>query len=165
MKKTLTVGGSLLLFCAGWASGQNAAGPKYDGSAWNNLRNMDVLAQTLYTSGYVAGYRRGSVVDWVIHGSGKPSPLENSKIARLKIESHDLNGLGKNRHVTVAEVQEAMDTFYNDYRNVPVCWDDALVFSVESLNDDAPTEQELDATRKANAETGCTHENKGGPGP
>ena len=165
MKKTVIVGGSLLLFCAGWVFGQNAAGPKYDGSAWNNLRNMDVLAQTLYTSGYVDGYRRGSIADWVIHGSGKPAPLDNSKITRLKIESDDLNGLGKNRRVTVAEVQEAMDAFYNDYRNAPVCWDDALVVSVESLNDDAPTEQELDATRKANAKTGCTHENKGGPGP
>jgi hypothetical protein len=58
-----------------------------------------------------------------------------------------------------------MDAFYNDYRNAPVCWDDALVFSVESLNDDAPTEQELDATRAANAKTGCTRENKGEPGP
>lgn len=165
MKKTLIVGGSLLLFCAGWVFGQYAGGPKFDGSAWNNLRNMDVLAQTMYTSAYVAGYRRSSDVDLVIHGPGKPSPLESSRIARLKIESHDLNGLGKNRHVTVAQVQEAMDAFYIDYRNAPVCWDDALVFSVESLNDDPPTEQELDATRKANTETGCTHENKGEPGP
>ena len=109
MKKTVTVGCCLLLFSAGWAFGQSAPGPKYDGSAWNNLRKMDVLAQTLYASGYVDGYRRGSIADWVIHGFAKAAPLDNSKITRLKIESDDLNGLGKNQSVSVGEVQDAMD--------------------------------------------------------
>jgi hypothetical protein len=52
-------------------------------------------------------------------------------------------------------IETTMTSFYADYRNAPVCWADALQFSVWSLTGNAATDRELDSARKIGAETGC----------
>jgi hypothetical protein len=44
---------------------------------------------------------------------------------------------------------------YSDYRNTPVCLDEAILFSVASLAGNAATDQELQAARKKGAVSSC----------
>jgi hypothetical protein len=52
-------------------------------------------------------------------------------------------------------LEATVSTFYADYRNMPVCFDEAILFSAASLAGKAATEQELGAARKRGAEHGC----------
>ena len=64
-------------------------------------------------------------------------------------------GFGKNENVTVAKLDNAMSSFYSDYRNAAVCWNQAVQFSIWALNGETPTGQELDVARKRGAESQC----------
>ena len=55
----------------------------------------------------------------------------------------------------MGEFEGALDTFYSDYRNTPVCLNEAILFSIASLAGNPATNQELTAARKAGAESGC----------
>jgi hypothetical protein len=57
---------------------------------------------------------------------------------------------------TVGELEGALDTFYNDYRNTPVCLNEAILFATASLAGNAATDPELETARKKGAEGGCT---------
>jgi hypothetical protein len=58
------------------------------------------------------------------------------------------------RQIT-GKVDNAVSSFYGDYRNVSVCWNQAVQFSIWSLSGDAVTDQEIDAARKSKAESDC----------
>lgn len=56
---------------------------------------------------------------------------------------------------TVGDGVAAMDAFYSDYRNIGVCWDDAISFSSDSLGGHTPTDEGLAAAREKAAKKGC----------
>lgn len=56
---------------------------------------------------------------------------------------------------TYGQLAATVSTFYDDYRNMPVCWDEAVSFSIASLRGNAAADQELAAARKRGAENGC----------
>jgi hypothetical protein len=53
------------------------------------------------------------------------------------------------------QIRDGITSFYSDFRNQSVCWPAAFKFAAMALNGDTPTEQELSATRKEGAESGC----------
>jgi len=64
-------------------------------------------------------------------------------------------GFEKNKDITVQKIEDAVNSFYGDYRNAPVCWGQAVQFSIWSLNGNAPTDQEVETARKHGADSGC----------
>jgi hypothetical protein len=86
-----------------------------------------------------------------------PPPSAATKWVAAPLSQHiaEMTGFGKNTGVTVGRVQDAMTTFYNDYRNAPLCWGDALQFCVWSLNGNPATEGVIDLARKRGGESGC----------
>jgi len=74
--------------------------------------------------------------------------LDVAAKAKGRLDAFDSKG-------TLGQLATTMDTFYGDFRNTPVCWQDALLFSNASLAGNAPTEQELETVRKADAKSGC----------
>lgn len=55
----------------------------------------------------------------------------------------------------MGQLEATVSTFYGDYRNMPVCLDDAVRLSTKSLEGNVPAEQELNAVRNKGAESGC----------
>jgi hypothetical protein len=55
----------------------------------------------------------------------------------------------------MGELERTLDTFYSDYRNAPVCLDEAILFSIASLAGNAASDQELGDTRNKDAKSGC----------
>jgi hypothetical protein len=114
----------------------------------------------MYVRGYVNGYADGdSAMEQIVAVVFKDQDLQTAfkkmpadpQIFRVA----QMVGLGKNLDISVAKIENAMSSFYTDYRNAPVCWNEAVQFSVLSLNGEAATEQELAAARKSGAEAGC----------
>jgi hypothetical protein len=56
---------------------------------------------------------------------------------------------------TVGKIEETISTFYDDYRNAPVCWNEAVQFSIWSLSGNPPSDDEVSSARKSGAESGC----------
>jgi hypothetical protein len=79
---------------------------------------------------------------------------EEIKIMKEKAEQIERKSAA-NSGLTMGQLEATVSTFYDDYRNTPVCWDDATRFSTLSLKGNAPTEKELNAVRKKGAESGC----------
>ena len=87
---------------------------------------------------------------------GNPPDAATKKLVTPQVlRMAQVAGLGENHNITVGGIETAMDAFYGNYRNAPVCWKDALQFSIWSLSGAAPAEQELDSARKRGAESGC----------
>jgi len=167
MKKLIVVGSCLLLFCAGWVFGQNKV-LILNGTNWKVFPDSQRI---MYVYGFQQGYHQG-VPDgmgldsrWTIkllaktHCNCTPMPTQLSEaeiVTEMNAEAEDKKyPFYGHSETTLNQFVETMSIFYNDYRNTPVCWDKALRFSAASLAGRAPTEEELDAARKADAESGC----------
>lgn len=87
--------------------------------------------------------------------SSANAKLNHFMATRIQAERDDITGMGKNQQTNTGQIGQAMDAFYSDYRNAPVCWGDALKFSIMSLDGDAPSDQDLDIARKSDAQSGC----------
>jgi hypothetical protein len=144
-----------LIFFAGWAFGQRTL----DASNWNELGKTDGLARVMYVKGYVQGYADGdSAMEKIAVVLTKNAPLDSSTkklIEPQALRVADVAGFGKNENITIGKVDNAVSSFYGDYRNAPVCWNQAVQFSIWSLSGDAVTDPEIDAARKSAAESGC----------
>ncbi len=156
MRKLLIAAGcSSLIFFAGWAFGQT----ELDASRWHQYEKLDDLAVTMYVRGYTQGYTDGdSSMEKITAVLFKGAPIDSERKKLLTPQvAHvaEIEGMGKNRDVTTGKLKDAITAFYDDYHNAPICWNNALQFSVWSLNGDAPTEQELDSARKSAAENAC----------
>jgi hypothetical protein len=157
MNKTIVVGClCVLIFCSGWVFGQRTL----DASNWSELGKVDDLARTMYVKGYVAGYSDGdSAMEKTTVVLMKDNPMDDAKkklvapqVARLS----QVSGFGSvNPNITIGKITDEMSSFYGDYRNAPVCWNQALQFSVWALNGDTPTEEEMREARKHGAQGGC----------
>jgi hypothetical protein len=152
MRKLLVL--CLLFFSIEWAFGQQKMNG--DGTSWKVSDAMQVG----YISGYIQGYKTGTLDAAALVYAKTPSTmpslspehrkemLDRAAKAKVRLEAFDSNG-------TLGQLATTMDTFYSDFRNTPVCWQDALLFSNASLAGYAPTEQELEMVRKADAKNGC----------
>ena len=156
MWKLIVVASSLAAFGAGWCVGQAQHGN--DGNSWHVL---PPVAHTYYVKGFSDGYGLALLHGGVLAvAKNAPETVSSMKPAEMKdyqetlrwaksIVPFQLHGSPK----SVGELQGALDTFYSDYRNTPVCLDEAILFSLASLAGNAAADQELDAARKN--ESGC----------
>lgn len=144
-----------ILFACGLASAQKALS---DSSAWTEIGKTNSFARTTYLKGYLDGYDDGveamTQID-VVQNNPPPSSMAKSIAAPVSRHVDEMTGSGRNSAVTLGQIEDAMSTFYNDYRNAPVCWRDALQFAVWSLNANPATEGDLDLARKRGAESHC----------
>jgi hypothetical protein len=157
MRKLIVVASSLLLFSAGWCFGAGQAAPYTPGgTGWKTLSVQD---HGLYVAGFLHGYLQG-----LIHGGSlvleKASPEKVSSMSAY--EKYELAVAHKitpvflqGKDFSATELEPTIAVFYSDYRNMPVCFDDAIELSVASLAGNAATDQELDTARKRGAEMGC----------
>lgn len=154
-KFLMAVGCCGLIFVAGWAFGQKTL----NASGWNDLRKVDDLAQLMFVKGYAQGYSDGDrameKIATVLTKGNAPDSTTKTVVTPQMRHVKQMVGLGSNGDITFGRIVDATNSFYSDYRNAPVCWNDALQFSVWSLNGDAATEQEVEAARKRGAGTGC----------
>ena len=144
-----------LTFFAGWAFGQHPL----DSSGWSDLGKTDSLARLMYIKGYTEGYTDGNTMMVMIAAAqAKNTPSQPSTtqfLALAVLRADDVAGSGTAHGITMQKIETTMSSFYSDYRNAPVCWNQALQFSIWSMNGNAATDQELEAARKSNAESGC----------
>jgi hypothetical protein len=144
-----------LLLAVGWAFGQQ----NLSASKWAEYGKADKFARMMHLKGYLDGYNDGDSamekIASVLMKGNSPDPATKNLVAAQVVRIAQVAGLGVNHNITVGGIETAMDAFYDDYRNAPVCWKDALQFSIWSLNGDASTEKELDAARKHGADDGC----------
>ncbi len=152
MRKPIIV--CLLFFLTSWAFGQQKV--TRDGTTWK----VSDATQVGYISGYIQGYKTGTIDTAALIYAKTPSTmpslspehrkelLDAAAKAKGRLDAFDSKG-------TLGQLATTMNTFYGDFRNSPVCWQDALLFSNASLVGQAPTEQELETARKTDAENGC----------
>jgi hypothetical protein len=157
MRKPIVVAGCLFLFCAGWAFGQQTA-MTWNGTSWKTLNRFErALYVAGFNKGHVAGMREAleEALEMVtaVRPASSWTPEEKKELMK-KAEQHDQKSAA-NSDLTIGQLEATISTFYDDYRNMPVCWDDATKFSTLSLKGNAPTEKELNAARNAGAESGC----------
>ncbi len=143
-----------LLFSAGWVfSGESAA---KNGAGWKALTFEQ---KTFYMMGLSDGYALGMFDGVVVTNANMtgehpqtPSPVEKKKLAVAAEQARSHNMFGSR---TLGQLIDTVSTFYGDYQNAPVCWDEAALLSSASLSGNAPTEQEITTARKLGAEHGC----------
>jgi hypothetical protein len=155
MRKSIFAMSSLLFFCTGWVFGQQSA---WNGTGWKTLSSFDRAVFVMgFNKGHVAGMRDGvrEVIEAVT--SVRPASLwtlqEKQKLAE-KTKQLDQKFVA-NSDFTIGQIEATVSTFYEDYRNMPVCLDDAVLFSTASLRGKAPAEEELIAARRDGSEIGC----------
>jgi|ERR1700674_298152 hypothetical protein len=158
MRRLIVAVGSLAVFGAGWCFGQTQHGN--DGNSWHTL---PPVAHTFYVNGFNDGYVSALLQAGVL-SVAKNAPETESSMKPAERKSYEENLRWAKRIVpfelggtpkTVGELEGALNTFYSDYRNIPVCLDEAMLFSLSSLAGNAATDQELDAARKKGAESRC----------
>ena len=155
MKKPIIATSCLLLFCAGWAFGQQSA---WNGTDWKTLSLSERAAFVMgFNKGHVAGKRDGMKEILEVIVAARPvaswTPKEKQMV-KEKAEQIDQKSTAM-QEATVGQVEAAVSTFYGDYKNRNVCWGDAVLLSTALLRGNAPTEQELAAARNSGAESGC----------
>jgi hypothetical protein len=98
-------------FVGGWALSTQY---QRNGRGWARLTHEE---RFYFMVGYDIGYAEANYLsDIIASKSGTPSQIALSK------EMHRLlSGKGEGRH-TRKEIVDAVDTFYNDFRNQSVCW-------------------------------------------
>jgi hypothetical protein len=145
-RRTVLAAGVLgcAIFVAGWAFG--SAQYRYNAANWKALTSFE---RVLFVTGFHQGYGSASDVKTIL----ARQDLTSSQ--RALAEHLDRQLAGSGQHMTVGEIVTGMSTFYDDYRNQPVCWAEALTFSVNALNGTPPSEQELKRTREGSAKSGC----------
>jgi hypothetical protein len=156
MKKLIGVTCGLLVFAAGWCFGQGQSAKHLPGgSDWKNLSSEE---RQLYVAGYLHGYLQA-----LLHGAllsiEHNAPQKMSSLPADKYQlamAHKVAPLFLQQdEPTAPQLDPTISAFYSDYRNMPVCFDEAILLSAASLAGNAATDQELDAARKRGAEKGC----------
>lgn len=158
LRKTILVacsGG--LLFLAGWTLGQNKGGGN-NGARWKTLTPFE---KNLYALGFSRGYEQGAIdaAELALAKTLSSAPPTLTPEVKKKVLAAAVTAK-KHRVMlgslsSMGQITDTTTTFYTDFRNIPVCWSDAIIFSTASLRGQAPTEQELNAARKAGAESTC----------
>ena len=161
MKRLTVAVGSLAVFSAGWCVGQTPHGS--DGNSWHTLPSA---VRRFYVAGFSQGYAFAVGQTTVLTiAKNTPEKMSSMTPAQKKYYEEILRWAKRmvpfeftEQHNRVEKLESALDTFYDDYRNMPVCTDDAILFSMASLAGSPATDQELDAARKKGAESGCKGE-------
>lgn len=158
-RKLFVWAGSLVIFSAGWCFDQRrATSHQPGGGAWKALSPPD---HKFYLAGFVQGYGLG-----IIHAGSlaveKYAPEKASQMTIAEKRDYEESlGLAHNvipillRSVSDSGLEATVNTFYNDYRNVPVCFEQAILLSAASLAGKPATEQELSTARRRGSESGC----------
>lgn len=155
----------ICLMCVAFFVVELAVGLTEERSAatWSSHSEMEKL---MYTNGYLQGFARGSI-DGIISATSAIAEKEKksvtsggntidpARLARLKVEMRDQTGSGANKNMETVQIKDAITAFYSDFRNQGICWPEAFKFATMALNGDTPTEGELQAARKTDAQTGC----------
>jgi hypothetical protein len=159
MRKLIVVTGLLLAFCAGWCFGQGeTATPNLGGTAWSALTPT---IHKFYLGGYVHGYGLGMMhgaslcISKYVPGTVSSMPPEQKEDYEESVAWVHKVAPVLTRSVSSSGLETTLSTFYADYRNMPVCLEQAILFSAASLSGNAATEKELSTARKAGAERGC----------
>lgn len=165
MKKAVIALGCLTIFASGWAFGSSQGSSFGKGTDWKVLGRV---GKVMYVGGYLSGFIRAeNDMVAVAYGAGTkggqrfaPTPSESQEaatvVARIKQEDWPLlTRYAGTPTPTTGQIVVTMDTFYSNYRNAPVCWHDALMFSAASLAGRPPTERVLNNARIAGAEKPC----------
>jgi hypothetical protein len=157
-KLTLSAG-CLILLCVGWCLGKGQMATHSPGGGdWTALSKAD---RELYLSGFVEGYRQGTlhagsaaIAQLAPQSVSSMTPAEKKDYQQQVEWAHKVSRFLA--HPVSGDSLEATVTrFYGDYRNMPVCMDNAVLFSAASLGGSAASEQELAAARKRGVESGC----------
>jgi hypothetical protein len=158
MKKTLALFSCLLLFGVGWVFGQqseNARQLKENGQTW---QAMSLEERVFYVNGFWEGYSSGLTDGYIAAKfpprKGELDPFEDLKQPGLVNSRGRISALNAPSH-TAGEVINTMSVFYQDFRNLPVCWAVALKYSVESLSGHPPPDHDLAVIRAADAQVSC----------
>jgi hypothetical protein len=157
MQKKITVAVCcVIVFFAGWTFGQTTGGGN-NGANWKTLTAFEKSIYALgFSRGYGEGFEEAAAAAIVSIQSQRPLPVftpeQKKKFSELAAQARDHAYIGK---AAIGQIIATVDTFYGDYRNMPVCWNDAVLFSSVSLEARAPTQESLEAARKSGAETGC----------
>jgi hypothetical protein len=111
------------------------------------------LEQTKKFLGYDAGT---PMIPGVPEVSG-PGPLQVPDTRTLSRRVAAGQGLGAQAIVTAGQTTDAVSNFYTDFRNMTVCWNDAIVLANESLSGylPPPSDEELALVRAWDTRFGC----------
>jgi hypothetical protein len=118
-------------------SGTAQTGPiSQNGKFWSRLSPADkALYVWGFRDGYQHGYYNGRSDVYLKEGVQKPrSSLDTAELFHAMHPSESLSN---------GEIAEQVDKFYEDYRNTPVCMDDAVLQAIESLHGHPWTNAEL----------------------
>ena len=120
-----------------------------DGNRWHALPPE---ARAFYVKGFTDGYAFATVQGGALAISMN-APEKASSLKSAEIRDYEANLRWAKRIVPlgskpIKEFEGALDSFYSDYRNTPVCLDEAMLFSLASVAGNAATDQELDSARK-----------------
>jgi hypothetical protein len=137
----------LVGFVGGWALGNSKAIFTHNGHYWQELTDTQKL---LYVRGFSMGYQDAVATKEVLAGKS----LSDSQRELLSRIDRYLSGKAEGSH-KIGEITNAVTTFYADYRNVSVCWEPAVTFSVMSVYGNPPTVEELAHARQGSAKGGC----------
>jgi hypothetical protein len=155
MKKLVGVTRGLLVFSAGWCMGGVQADEHFPGgTGWKSLTPTE---RDLYVAGFLHGYSTA-----IVHAGALADAKEKHQdTSSMPADEKSELTMAKKvlplflRDPTGSQLDPTITTLYGDYRNMPVCFDDAILLSAASLAGNAATDQELDAARKRGAEKGC----------
>jgi hypothetical protein len=143
------------VFFAGWGVGQQSA---WNGTRWKTLNLFERTCYVMgFNRGHAAGMREGfkEILEVIVAAKpGSSWTLEERKKVEEKADQIDRKSAAHS-DFTMRQLEATVSTFYEDNRNMPVCWDDAAWLSTLSLEGNAPTEEELNTARKAGAASGC----------
>jgi hypothetical protein len=142
----------LPMFFAMEAKDQSAAaqsGPSLDGSKWNSAND---IAYVFFSVGFQRGFEQGQGI--MVRATATKSKLDALLSARDKLYMRDTTK-GQAGRMTPQQVFNETTLFYKDFRNTPVCWDDAMQIAMLTLTGAAPSDSELAAVRSEDAKEGC----------
>ena len=135
-------------FAGGWLAGFAQSEYQHNAATWKTLTTFE---KALYVNGFHQGYSSGADAEELLADSRVPGP----KRAMVETMDRDLRGDGPNKRVKVGDLANAVSTFYGDYRNASVCWNQALTLSAIATNGDTVTDEMLNNLRASSAKSGC----------
>jgi hypothetical protein len=136
------------LFTGGWLAGFAQSEYQHNAATWKTLTTFE---KVLSLEGFHQGYSTAADAKELLRNSKITGP----KRALVETMDRDLLGDGLNKRLKVGELASAVSTFYGDYRNASVCWNQALTLSSMATNGDTVTDQMLNDLRALSAKSGC----------
>ena len=135
------------------AAAQTAPRPQLNGYAWDNSGDIQrVVFMAGFHAGFEQGLLTGEVVVAAAAGHANKSKVDAALSARNKLYMADTT---KGQKRTEGEVLNETTLFYQDFRNAPVCWQDAAQIATLTLEGTAPSDGDLEAIRSEDAKKGC----------